>query len=78
LTSAAKLRGMAYTLQQLAELEIVIAGGVSDVEIDGRRVRYQDAEYLEKLRDRMKAELGVSTPKSARGRVWSPTISSGL
>jgi hypothetical protein len=41
-------------------------------------VVYQSLADLIKLRDLMKAELGVSTPSTARGRVWSPTISSGL
>lgn len=69
---------MAYTLEQLAGIESIILGGTSDVEIDGRRVRYFPLADLERLRDKIKAELGVATPTTARGRVWSPTISSGL
>lgn len=69
---------MAYTTQQLATIEEAIASGTLRVEIDGRVVVYQSLDALIKLRDQMKAELGVSTPASARGRVWSPTISSGL
>lgn len=69
---------MAYTLSQLATIEEAIASGTLRVEIDGRVVVYQSLDALIKLRDVMKAELGVSTPASARGRVWSPTISSGL
>jgi hypothetical protein len=69
---------MAYTLEQLAGIESILAGGTSEVEIDGRRVRYFALSDLERLREKIKAELGVSTPASARGRVWSPTISSGL
>jgi hypothetical protein len=78
LTAAAKLRGMAYTTQQLATIEEAIASGTLRLEIDGRVVVYQSTDQLIKLRDIMKAELGVSTPSTARGRVWSPTISSGL
>lgn len=78
MTSAAKLRGMAYTLSQLATIEEAIASGTLRVEIDGRVVVYQSLDQLIKLRDLMKAELGVATPSTARGRVWSPTISSGL
>jgi hypothetical protein len=69
---------MAYTITQLATIEEAIASGTLRVEIDGRVVVYQSLADLIKLRDIMKAELGVSTPSTARGRVWSPTISSGL
>ena len=69
---------MAYTLSQLATIEEAIASGTLRVEIDGRVVVYQSLDQLLKLRDLMKAELGVATPSTARGRVWSPTISSGL
>jgi hypothetical protein len=69
---------MAYTLSQLATIEEAIASGTLRVEIDGRILVYQSTEALIKVRDMMKAELGVSTPTTARGRVWSPTISSGL
>ena len=78
MTHAAKLRGMAYTITQLATIEEAIASGTLRVEIDGRVVVYQSLADLIKLRDLMKAELGVATPSTARGRVWSPTISSGL
>ncbi len=69
---------MAYTQTQLDTIEAAIASGTLRVEIDGRVVVYQSLEALTKLRDQMKAELGVALPASARGRVWSPTISSGL
>ena len=69
---------MAYTISQLATIEEAIASGTLRVEIDGRVVVYQSLDQLLKLRDIMKAELGVATPSTARGRVWSPTISSGL
>jgi hypothetical protein len=69
---------MAYTISQLATIEEAIASGTLRVEIDNRIVVYQSLADLIKLRNIMKAELGVSTPSTARGRVWSPTISSGL
>ena len=69
---------MAYTQTQLETIEAAITAGALEVEIDGRRVKYASTDALTKLRDQMKAELGVATPASARGRVWSPTISSGL
>ena len=69
---------MAYTASNLETIEAAIASGTLRVEIDGRVVVYQSLDALTRLRDQIKAELGVSTPASARGRVWSPTISSGL
>lgn len=69
---------MAYTTTQLQTLEAAIATGTLRVEIDGRVMVYQSLEAMLKLRDVMKAELGVATPATARGRVWSPTVSRGL
>jgi hypothetical protein len=69
---------MAYTVSQLAAIEEAIASGTLRVEIDGRIVVYQALSELIKLRDQMKAELGVSTPATARGRAWRPLTSSGL
>lgn len=78
MTAAAKLRGMAYTQTQLDTIEAAIASGTLRVEIDGRVVVYQSLEALNKLRDQMKAELGVALPTTARGRAWRPLTSSGL
>lgn len=69
---------MAYTQTQLDTIEAAIASGTLRVEIDGRVVVYQSLEALTKLRDQMKAELGVATPVTARGRPWRPTVSNGL
>jgi hypothetical protein len=51
---------MAYTQQQLADLEAVIAEGVSNVSANGRQVGYRNLSDLLKLRDQMQQELGVS------------------
>jgi len=51
---------MAYTAQQLADLEAVIAEGVSNVSANGRQVGYRNLSDLLKLRDQMQQELGVS------------------
>jgi hypothetical protein len=69
---------MAYTQTQLDTIEAAIASGTLRVEIDGRVVVYQSLEALTKLRDQMKAELGVALPASARGLAWRPLTSSGL
>ena len=69
---------MAYTLPQLETIESAIASGTLRVEIDGRVVVYQSLDALMKLRDQIRAELGVATPVTARGRPWRPTVSNGL
>lgn len=69
---------MAFTLAQLANLEAAIASGTTRVEIDGRVVQYQKLSDLVAYYDRMRAELGVATPASARGKAWNPKSSSGL
>lgn len=69
---------MAYTNAQLETIEGAIASGTLRVEIDGRVVVYQSLDALIKLRDQIRAELGVATPVTARGRPWRPTVSHGL
>ena len=69
---------MAYTIAQLETIEGAIASGTLRVEIDGRVVVYQSLDALMKLRDQIRAELGVATPVTARGRPWRPTVSNGL
>ncbi|MGI9192360.1 MAG: phage head-tail joining protein [Chitinophagaceae bacterium] len=69
---------MAYTHIQLQTVEDAIASGTLRVEIDGRVVVYQSLDALMKLRDQIKAELGVTTPSAARGRAWRPIASDGL
>jgi hypothetical protein len=69
---------MAYTQTQLETIEAAITAGALEVEIDGRRVKYASTDALTKLRDQMKAELGVALPATARGRAWRPMTSSGL
>lgn len=69
---------MAYTLSQLERLERAIASGVLRVEHLGEVTVYQSLADMIKLRDQIKAELGVETPATARGRAWFPASSSGL
>lgn len=69
---------MAFTQAQLEQLEAAIATGTTRVEIDGRVVQYQKLADLVALYNSMKAEIGVETPATARGKAWNPTASSGL
>jgi hypothetical protein len=50
---------MAFTQQQLADLEAAIAEGVTTVSSNGRQVSYRNLSDMLKLRDHMREELGV-------------------
>ena len=69
---------MAYTQSQLDNLEKAIALGVTRVEYADSVTQYQKLSDMIALRDQLKAELGVETTATARGRAWFPTMSSGL
>lgn len=69
---------MAYTLANLQAVEAAISTGATRVEMDGRMVIYQNLKDLITLRDLMRAELGVGTPSSAKGKAWIPTVGTGL
>ena len=51
---------MAYTAEQLADLEAAIAEGVSSVSSNGRQVSYRSVADMIKLRDLMREELGIT------------------
>ena len=51
---------MAYTQQQLIDLEAAIAEGVTTVSSNGRQVSYRNLTDMLKLRDLMAQELGVT------------------
>jgi hypothetical protein len=51
---------MAYTQQQLDDLEAAIAEGVSSVSSNGRQVSYRNLNDMMKLRDAMREELGIT------------------
>lgn len=69
---------MAFTQSQLEQLEAAIATGTTRVEIDGRIVQYQRLSDMVALYNSMKAEIGVATPATARGKAWNPSASTGL
>lgn len=78
MTYVAYRGGMAYTQSQLEAIEKAIALGVTRVEYADSVTQYQKLSDLIALRDQMKAELGVETTATARGRAWFPTTSNGL
>jgi hypothetical protein len=51
---------MAYTQQQLEDLEAAIAEGVTSVSSNGRQVSYRNLGDMLKLRDLMAQELGIA------------------
>jgi hypothetical protein len=51
---------MAFTQQQLADLEAAIAEGVTTVSSNGRQVSYRNLSDMLKLRDAIREELGVT------------------
>jgi hypothetical protein len=51
---------MAYTLQQLQDLEAAISEGVVSVSSNGRQVSYRNLTDMLKLRDLMAQELGIT------------------
>mgnify|MGYP000577175210 CR=1 FL=1 len=69
---------MAYTYSQLTDLENAISKGVTTLQLNGRRVEYRSLAEMERLRDSIKAELGVSTPKTSRSRVINIMGGKGL
>ena len=69
---------MAYTQAQLDKLEAAIAIGALRVESNGDMVIYRSLEEMIRVRDLMRAELGVSPSTQSRGRAWRPATSTGL
>ena len=51
---------MAYTQEQLDDLEAAIAEGVTSVSSNGRQVTYRNLDDMMKLRDHIAHSLGVS------------------
>lgn len=51
---------MAYTQEQLDDLEAAIAEGVTSVSSNGRQVTYRNLDDMMKLRDHIAQSLGVT------------------
>ena len=69
---------MAYTNDQLIILEKAIASGQLRVRFNDREVTYQSTEAMIRVRNDMRAELGVAVPASARSRLVSIQSGKGL
>ena len=65
-----------FTQAQLTALEDAIAQGAKIVKYSDKHVEYRSLDEMLKLRDLMRADLGV-TDKARGGRVY-PTFSKGL
>lgn len=52
---------MAYTTEQLEELERLIASGESSAAYQDRRIGWRSLQDLIRLRDEMRRELGASS-----------------
>jgi hypothetical protein len=69
---------MAFSQAQLTALETAIAQGALTVRMGERMITYQSMSDMLKLRDTMRAELGVETPSSARSRIITIPTGKGL
>lgn len=66
---------MAYTLEQLNDVEEAIASGATRVHYADRDVQFNSLSDLLRLRDKMRAELGLAD--TSRNRRYA-TFSKGL
>ena len=69
---------MAYTQEQLDDLEAAIAEGVTSVSSNGRHVTYRNLGEMLKLRDLMAQELGIAGTTADRIKILPITESSLL
>lgn len=69
---------MAFSQDQLTALESAIAQGALSVRFADRTVTYHSLSEMLKLRDTMRAELGVSSPATARSRIINIPTGKGL
>ena len=74
---------MAFNQAQFDALESAIAQGVLIVQYRGpngeqRHITYHSLPDMLRLRDSMRAELGISTPAPARSRFINPQTGKGL
>lgn len=69
---------MAFTQNQLTALESSIAQGALSVQFGERRITYHSLDEMIRLRDTMRAELGVSKPAATRSRIINLPTGKGL
>lgn len=69
---------MAYTVDQLNILEKAIASGTQQVRFNDRIITYHSLKDMRDLRDAIRAELGVASVDSSRGRIVTFATGKGL
>lgn len=69
---------MAFTLSQLEALEKAAASGQLSVRHGDKVVTYQSLDQMQRLIDRMRAELGITTSSRATSHRVNPYSSKGL
>jgi hypothetical protein len=69
---------MAFTTDQLTELETAIAQGALSVRYGDRSITYNTYAEMIRLRDSMRSELGISTPATNRSRFINLPTGKGL
>ena len=69
---------MAFTQDQLTELEKAISQGVTSVSKGDREIRYKSLDEMIRLRDAMRSELGLSGQTNGRSKLFSVTAGKGL
>lgn len=69
---------MAFTTDQLTNLETAIAQGALSVRYGDRSITYNSYAEMIRLRDSMRSELGVSTPASNKNRFITLPTGKGL
>ena len=57
---------MAFSLEQLEKLEEAIAQGAREVWYGDKRIQYNSLDDMLKLRDTIKAELGLTKNKTTK------------
>ena len=69
---------MAYTTEQLNNLENAIAAGALSVRFNDRTIQYNTTDEMLRLRNLIRAELGVPVPANSRCRFITLPTGKGL
>ena len=69
---------MAYTETQLTALENAIAQGVTSVRLNGRVIEYRSLSEMQRIRDAMRADLGIPASSGAQSKIITLATGKGL
>jgi len=69
---------MAFSTDQLNKLEAAIAQGALTVRLNNRLITYHSLGEMIRLRDTMRAELGIAAPAATRSRFVTLATGKGL